>query len=120
MTWVACCDCGTHFERRDDETWKVRCIPCYRKAKRAESVAKPVVVGNYWADRAAAAESKAAALQLKVLHLEIQVNNLIGQSLRQPLPSRIDRELAEHWRSLIQLVHPDRHGGSPGATKMTQ
>ena len=120
MTWAVCCDCGNHFERAADETWRRRCVPCYRKSKRAEPVAKTVVVDNYWAERAAVAESKAAVLQLKVLHLESQVNNLIGQSLRQPPPSRIDRELAGHWRSLVQLVHPDRHGGSQGATKMTQ
>jgi len=120
MKRAHCQECGTVFYREDDADWKVRCIPCYRKSKRAEPVAKTVVVDNYWAERAAVAESKAAVLQLKVLHLESQVNNLIGQSLRQPPPSRIDRELAEHWRSLVQLVHPDRHGGSQGATKMTQ
>ncbi len=116
MKRAHCQDCGTVFYREDDADWKVRCIPCYRKAKRAES--KPT--DSYWPDRATAAESKAAALQIKVMNLESQVNNLIGQSLRRPAPTSVDRELAEHWRSLVQLVHPDKHGGSPGATRLTQ
>lgn len=118
MKRAHCQECGTVFYREDDADWKVRCIPCYRKAKRAESVLKPV--DSYWIDRATAAESKAAALQMKVMNLETQVNNLIGQSLRQPRHTGLDRELAEHWRQLVQLVHPDKHGGSQGATKMTQ
>jgi hypothetical protein len=116
MSLVRCKDCGLHFERAADEAWKVRCIPCFKKSKRAESLP----ADSYWPDRATAAESLAATLQSKVAHLEITVSNLIGQSLRQPPPSRIDRELAEHWRALVQLVHPDKHGGSPGATRLTQ
>jgi NMD protein affecting ribosome stability and mRNA decay len=119
MKRAACCDCGKSFMREADEEWRVRCVPCYKKSKRAEST--PVVIeSGYWIDRAAAAESKAAALQMKVMNLETQVNNLIGQSLRRPEPSRLDRELAENWRALIQLAHPDKHGGSQGATRMTQ
>lgn len=116
MKRTHCQDCGKSFLREVDEDWKTRCIPCFKKSKRAE----PAAIDSYWIDRATAAESLAATLQSKVAHLEITVSNLIGQSLRQPPPSRIDRELAEHWRSLVQLVHPDKHGGSPGATRLTQ
>jgi hypothetical protein len=116
MTWACCKDCGLHFERAADEAWKVRCVSCFKKSKRAESAA----VDSYWPDRAAAAESMAATLQRKVADLESTVRDLVGQSLRQPPPSRLDRELAEHWRALVQLVHPDKHGGSQCATKMTQ
>ena len=116
MKRARCQDCGKTFLREIDETWKVRCITCFKKSKRAES--EPI--DSHWKDRAAAAESLAATLQSKVAHLEITVSNLIGQSLRQPPPSRIDRELAEHWRSLVQLVHPDKHGNSQAATIATQ
>ena len=116
MKQAACCDCGTIFFREDDADWKVRCIPCFKKSKRAESMP----ADSYWIDRAVAAEDLAATLQSKVARLEATVSDLIGQSLRQPAPNRLDRELAEHWRSLVQLVHPDKHGGSPGATRLTQ
>ena len=116
MKRAHCQDCGKSFLREVDEDWKTRCIPCFKKSKRAELLS----ADSYWIDRATAAESLAATLQSKVAHLEITVSNLIGQSLRQPPPSRIDRELAEHWRSLVQLVHPDKHNGSPGATRLTQ
>ena len=62
----------------------------------------------------------AATLQRQVVTLESRVRDLIGQSLRQPPPSRLDKELAENWRALVQLAHPDKHGGSPGATRLTQ
>ena len=116
MKRAHCQDCGKSFLREVDEDWKTRCIPCFKKSKRAE----PAAIDSYWIDRAAAAESLAATLQSKVARLEATVSDLIGQSLRQPPPSRIDRELAEHWRALVQLVHPDKHGGSPGATRLTQ
>ena len=115
MTWVACRECGIHFERRDDEAWKVRCIPCFKKSKHEQSAA----TDNYWSDRAAA-ESLVATLQNQVAAQDETIRNLVGQRIRQPAPSGLDRELAEHWRSLVQLVHPDKHGGSPGATRLTQ
>jgi predicted nucleic acid-binding Zn-ribbon protein len=117
MTWAACCDCGNHFERNADEHWRRRCIPCYRKSKRAESVSKPA--DSYWSDRAAAAESKAAVLQRQLEQQALTIRQLAALQAARPASS-LDRELAENWRSLIQLVHPDRHGGSQGATRLTQ
>ena len=119
MTQARCCDCGTVFFREADEDWKKRCVPCFKKAKRAEST--PVVIeSGYWIDRAATLQSQVAMLQSQVEQQAATIRQLVGQSLRQPAPSRLDRELAENWRSLLQLVHPDKHGGSQGATRMTQ
>lgn len=122
MTWTACRDCGHHFERPDNEAWRVRCTPCFKVFKRAETSA----VDSYWPDRAAAAESMAATLKREVSALQCQlyserqtVEALLANQNAKP-PSRIDRELAEHWRALVQLVHPDKHNGSPGATRLTQ
>ena len=115
MTWVKCRDCGTHFERREDETWKVRCIGCFKKSKRAQSAAD-----NYWIDRATAAESKAAALESQVEQQAETILHLVGQRMRQPAAGGLERELAENWRALVQLAHPDKHGGSAGATRVSQ
>lgn len=122
MTWTCCKDCGNTFERADNESWRVRCTPCYKVFKRAESVA----VDSYWPDRAAAAESMAATLKREVSALQCQLysERQTVEALIQKQNGRqggsLDRELAEHWRSLVQLVHPDKHGGSPGATRLTQ
>ncbi len=115
MTWTACRDCGHHFERPDNEAWRVRCTPCYKVFKKAETAA----ADSYWVDRALAAENKVAALQCQLYSERQTVEALLANQNAKP-PSRIDRELAEHWRALVQLVHPDKHNGSPGATRLTQ
>ena len=114
MSWATCCDCGFHFDRAADESWKTRCIPCFKKFKRAESVE----ADNYWPDRAAAAESLAATLQRELAQQRRTIQILMQQQQR-PVNS-FDRELAENWRALVQLVHPDKHNGSQGATRLTQ
>ena len=125
MSLVRCKDCGCHFERAADEAWKVRCVPCYKKAKRAEST--PVVIeSSYWIDRAAALQSQVATLQSQILQLQNQLAQqqftirILSNRPAAAAPSRLDRELAENWRALIQLAHPDKHNGSQGATRMTQ
>ena len=114
MTWAVCRDCGGTFERSDNEAWKVRCVPCFKKSKRAESAA----IDSYWIDRATVAENKVAALECQLYQERQTVEALIANQHKRPVSS-LDRELAEHWRALMQLAHPDKHGGSPGATRIT-
>ena len=104
-----CVDCGNAFHREEDESWKVRCISCFKKSKRAES--SPI--DSYWKDRAKAAEQQVESLRATV-------SNLIGQSLRQPRQSGINKELAEQLPRLLLVCHPDKHNGSQAATKATQ
>ena len=113
MTWTCCKDCGNTFERQDNEAWRVRCTPCFKVFKRAETSA----VDSYWPDRAAAAESLAAALQNEMEQQRRTIQALMQQ--QRPVDS-FGKELAEHWRALVQLVHPDKHSGSPGALRITQ
>lgn len=68
-----CIDCGAPFARDVDETWKVRCIACYVRLKRARTTA---------ADDC--------------------------------------DEFVRNLRLLIQLCHPDKHGGSEAATRATR
>ena len=110
MTLARCKDCGGTFERNEDEVWKVRCISCFKKSKRAESFTPP---DNFWQNRAVAAEREVEALQARV-------SELVMQMLRQPKPSPIDRELAEQLPRLLLVCHPDKHNGSQAATKATQ
>ena len=41
-------------------------------------------------------------------------------TLSKSASSGLDREFAEHWRLLVQLIHPDKHGGSEAANRATQ
>ena len=112
MSLVRCQDCGRHFERHEDETWKTRCIGCFKKAKRAESADNP------WILRAAAVERQLAELQTQ---LAISQQTIRMLTVKKPVQaSSVERELAENWRALVQLAHPDKHGGSQGATRLTQ
>ncbi len=114
MTWAACCDCGLAFHREDSETWKTRCIPCFKKSKRAEQ--QPDV---YWLRRAEAAESLAADLRNQYNTLLAEFERIAGLE-RPRYTSSLDRELADNWRALVQLDHPDKHGGSVAANRITQ
>jgi hypothetical protein len=111
MTWTACRDCGHHFERPDNEAWRVRCTPCYKVFKKAETAA----ADSYWVDRAAA-ESMAATLKNRVATLE----GVIGDLMNKPKAGGLDRELAEQLPRLLLVCHPDKHGNSQAATKATQ
>lgn len=112
MKRARCVDCGTLFYRDENETWRKRCLPCFKKSKRVESMP----VDSYWLDRALAAEKQVAELQCQLYSerrtVEVLINGKQGSSL--------DRELAENWRALVQLVHPDKHGGSVAANRITQ
>ena len=110
---VRCKDCGDTVYREASDTWKVRCITCFKKSKRAES--EPI--DSHWKDRATAAESLAATLKRQLEQQQQAIQALMKQ--QRPVSS-FDREFAEHWRALVQHVHPDKHGGSPGATRLTQ
>ena len=113
MKRAHCQDCGKTFLRETDEDWKTRCVPCFKKSKRAESAA----ADSYWPDRAAAAESLAATLRRELEQQRHTIQVLMQQ--QRPVDS-FGKELAENWRALVQLVHPDKHNGSQGATRLTQ
>ena len=113
MKRAHCQDCGKTFLRETDEDWKTRCVPCFKKSKRAESAA----ADSYWLDRAAAAESLAATLRRELEQQRHTIQVLMQQ--QRPVDS-FGKELAENWRALVQLVHPDKHNGSQGATRLTQ
>lgn len=100
MTRAKCSDCGRGFMRDADETWKTRCIDCFKKSKRADST----TADSYWISRATAAELRADSLERQL----------------SQRTSGLDRELAGRIRQLLQYCHPDKHGGSQGATQVTQ
>jgi NMD protein affecting ribosome stability and mRNA decay len=126
MQTAICVKCGCTFNRESTEGWRRLCVPCYKEKKNQERIATDRALLNRatkaesevatWRDRAVNAE-----LELGALHKELDKHlETIQILMKKPKPSGIDRELAENWRALMQHVHPDKHGGGQGATRLTQ
>lgn len=103
-----CCDCGKPFTRTLDESWKIRCFPCFKKSKE-ESI---------WRDRVNAADQKIAKLEQQLRQQALTIKVLLSKM--DAHKSSLETEIQDHWRTLIQLVHPDKHNGSEAATRATQ
>ena len=102
-----CKDCGVEFYA--EETWKVRCVPCWRKWKNRQG--STTVVGNVSRELTNATR--------KINKLEFTIQCLIEELFEAEQTSNIEAELAERMRTLISLVHPDKHGNSQAATDIT-
>ena len=127
MITKTCCDCLEPFEVEEAKAWATRCLPCWiqqqdRQGKRKfESLQAEV---DYWRTRAQGGPDNSQtieALQRKNDRLEIEV-----ASLKMSLAiakSAGGKSLPADWKEqlprLIQLAHPDRHGGSEAANKAT-
>ncbi|MBM3273156.1 hypothetical protein FJY94_07940 [Candidatus Kaiserbacteria bacterium] len=105
-----CQKCGIPFERETGETWKKLCLDCWKASK------KPTVQActggrdtgiedrlradlETWRSRAIRAE---AALSL------------------HRCPATTEQFNADELKTLRRLVHPDKHGNSEAATRLTQ
>jgi predicted nucleic acid-binding Zn-ribbon protein len=108
-----CIECGAGFHREEDEDWKTRCITCFKKSKRP---VEPVAADSHWRDRALRAEKQMAELQKQVINQAGMIFSM-QQAQRQ---SNLDKELAEQLPRLLLVCHPDKHGNSQAATKVTQ
>lgn len=91
MTWSTCRGCGKRFWREPGETWKVRCVTCWRASKNVGAI-----------------ELSLARERIAMLEAEIQFLRE-----RKGIP-------AEMLSRLIRLCHPDRHGGNDASTVATQ
>ena len=127
MLTKTCCDCHDPFEVEEAKAWATRCLPCWialqdrQGKKKVESLQAEV---DYWRTRAQGGPDNSQtieALQRKNDRLEIEV-----ASLKMSLAiakSATGKSLPNDWRDylprLIQLCHPDRHGGSEAANKAT-
>lgn len=97
MSYATCIDCGADFEREPTETWKRRCLDCWKLSKAGHKTDDPAAAAKWYrkgfeAGRATAmAESRDGGATLD----------------------------AERLRQLIRLCHPDLHNGSELATSVT-
>ncbi|QXP83016.1 hypothetical protein [Methylococcus sp. Mc7] len=105
-----CPECGAEFYR--DAAWKRICLPCYLAKKRARNPnARGDICEALYAERARRrkAERDLGAAQTRVLLLEVELHNARRQTGIEP----------QMLKRLIQLCHPDRHGGSRAAQTAT-
>ena len=130
MLTKTCCDCGDQFEVEEAKAWATRCLPCWiaqqdRQGKRkVESLQAEV---DYWRSRAQGGPDNTAtieALQRKVDRLEsdnMQLRlELMQARAKAATPSKsLPADWHEYLRPMLQLAHPDRHGGSELATRVT-
>lgn len=95
-----CPDCKEQFYA--DEPWKRVCLSCYIKRKKK--------------DKAAELESKIQMLERRVESLVAENNNLRKRSCGTRAE---DGGLMDRWKDLMLLCHPDVHGGSERAHRVT-
>lgn len=131
MLIKTCCDCHEQFEVEPAKAWATRCLPCWialqdKQGKRkVESLQAEV---DYWRSRANNGPGDTAELeslkkkydqaQSEIIRLQLALMSAKNQAPQSsysssPIPP-------EMLRRLIQLAHPDRHGGSEAATKATR
>ena len=97
MSAANCTDCGALFSRAADEGWKRRCLGCWKASKAPSRADAGEFVRGYRAGYEAGQASAAAR--------------------NTPKPEPLDKARV---RQLLQLCHPDRHGGSDLAQRVTQ
>lgn len=99
---ATCKKCGNPFYRTPAESWKTLCLTCWKaKKRRADDD------GYFGLWQRATAEADRLAEVVETLERNLAV------------PSRFEREFREQLPRLIQLTHPDRHGGSEASTRAT-
>lgn len=98
-----CIDCQNLFEVEEGKSWAKRCLPCWKKDKQKDAVYQLQIENR---------QLKSEIIQLRAL-AKLRPNPMMNSSTT---PDGFD----EMIRTLIQLCHPDKHNGSPAATKATQ
>ena len=118
--YAACVDCGNRFLRAQDEHWKTRCLRCFIRMKRAQE--QPA---GYAGCRDCGARFQTTERLLWWPSCWARRQREFQQKYQQnaspgPQTPGACGELPKRLRGLIQLCHPDRHGGSELATTITQ
>lgn len=113
MTWATCCDCGAGFERDEAETWKRRCLACWKASKAAPRATDDALMRAF---ERGYAEGQAAVAQ-EWYRRGVAAGEASAIARAEAAPPPIDKARV---RELLQLVHPDKHGGSELAQRVTQ
>lgn len=128
MLTKTCVECKQQFEVEPAKSWATRCLPCWiaqqdRQGKRkVESLQAEV---DYWRERAT---GKGDVAEMDDLRRQIDTLRAQNQRLQADLVNA--QKSAPPWNRgsgippemlprLIQLCHPDKHGGSVAANTAT-
>lgn len=101
-TTAECAGCGEPFIRKAGEEWKRKCFRCW------------------WSSLSSAEQSRRKAQWDK--DTEFNFKNDKQEETRQSYnrnATPLEAELKGNLNLLIQLCHPDKHGGSPASNKAT-
>lgn len=98
-----CINCGEWFDDDGDE-WKVRCLECWREWKATQGPAIP--------KRRRPSAGEVLLLRLENARLRHELTTMKNQPA-------LPEDFKAHLPRLLQLCHPDRHGGSAAANMAT-
>ena len=101
--YQTCIDCGRPFHAESGEKWKKRCLPCWRN----------------WKKRQGEDVDSIGTLRAEMRGMHDECYRLRATITEMEPWARIGRTLAEQWRDVLFLVHPDRHDGHPVAHRLT-
>lgn len=115
---MVCIDCNHEFLAQG--AWQTRCRTCYAWYRRF-IVGEPAPTPAAMRARIAQLEAEIADLlrQLEAARAEAAHWRQRAQHPPRPRTAKL-RIPREHWRRLVQLAHPDRHGNSEAATEATR
>ena len=103
---AACVDCGDVFHREHDETWRVRCIGCWRARQPDRDVAQYL-------------RERISELERQIRHQQRVIDDLLDDAVGRQCV-RIPPRVAEMIPRLVQLCHPDKHANSRASNQVTQ
>lgn len=115
---MVCRDCGRVFPALGE--WQTRCRTCYATFK-AGKAPTPEQDTEAMHRALLAAETENATLRRQLADIAADRDRwrmkAMTKPTRRPAKSPIP---PTHWRRMVQLAHPDRHGGSDAATEVTR
>ena len=104
--YKTCPDCGKEFFA--DETWKVRCLGCWKAQKQRE--------GSFSSPR----DKGYKDLEIERLRLAVRELQDCLENARHQVTGGLEvEEFKMNLRKIISLCHPDKHGNSETATDIT-
>jgi len=119
MELKKCPQCGNEFEA--DQPWKRVCLDCWisnKNRKEQHQAERLQAEAERLRDENERYRRRHDELVYRISSLELALS---AEQSRTPRPQHNGHNIPpDMLKRLIQLAHPDRHGGSPAANTATQ
>ncbi len=112
-----CKDCGQIFLALG--AWQARCRTCYARYKASAATPSPPVPPPVVCTDPTHAEAQSIIATLRADLARARIEAYIARADAERAASQRSPIPPDQWRRLVQLCHPDRHGGSPAAHTAT-